>query len=193
MSRKPWQVLSVLLQYPDEQLADSAGELEQAARGSAQIGRFLTHLRTRPLRELQAGYVRTFDFDRRASLYLTYHTHGDRRQRGLELVRLKRRYADAGSPLAGPELPDYLPVLLEFAALFPVEGEALLNERRAALELVRSWLHQTGSPYADLLDALVAGLSKPTRAQLSTAQRLAREGPPTELVGLEPFSAETVT
>ena len=40
--------------------------------------------------------MKTFDFDRRASLYLTYHTHGDRRQRGLELVRLKRRYAEAG-------------------------------------------------------------------------------------------------
>ena len=61
----------------------------------------------------------TFDFDRRASLHLTYHTYGDRRQRGLELVRLKRRYAEAGLPLEGGELPDYLPVLLEFAALVP--------------------------------------------------------------------------
>jgi nitrate reductase delta subunit len=188
---KPWQLLSVLLQYPDEQLADTA-ELERAASGSAQIARFLAHLRTRPLRELQASYVRTFDFDRRASLYLTYHTHGDRRQRGLELVRLKRRYADAGCPLTGPELPDYLPVLLEFAELFPASGEALLNEHRAALELVRSRLHQTGSPYAALLDALVAGLSKPTRVQLSTAERLAQEGPPAELVGLEPFSTEAL-
>ena len=52
-----------------------------------------------------------------ASLHLTYHTHGDRRQRGLELVRLKRRYAEAGLPFEGGELPDYLPVLLEFASL----------------------------------------------------------------------------
>ena len=104
-------------------------------------------------------------------------------------MRLKRRYAEALFPLEGDELPDYLPVLLEFAALAPVEGEALLNELRAPLELVRSRLHQTASPYADLLDALVAALPKPTRAQLAAAHRLADEGPPAELVGLEPFTA----
>lgn len=173
---KPWQLLSVLLQYPDAELLEAADELP-------------AWMRETPLRELQAAYVRTFDFDRRASLHLTYHTYGDRRQRGLELVRLKRRYTEAGLPLEGGELPDFLPVLLEFAALVPEDGEALLNELRAPLELVRSRLHQTGSPYAELLDALVAALPKPTRAQLAAAHKLADEGPPAELVGMEPFTA----
>ena len=136
--------------------------------------------------------MQTFDFDRRASLHLTYHTHGDRRQRGLELVRLKRRYAEAGLPLTDGELPDYLPVLLEFAALAPAEGETLLNELRVPLELVRARLHATESPYADLLDALVGALPKRTRAQAEAARRLAEEGPPAELVGLEPFAAEVL-
>jgi len=174
---KPWLGLSALLQYPDEELLAAADELPAWMRGT-------------PLRELQAAYVQTFDFDRRASLHLTYHTHGDRRQRGLELVRLKRRYAEAGLPLTGGELPDYLPVLLEFAALAPAEGEALLNELRVPLELVRARLHATESPYADLLDALVGALPKRTRAQAAAARRLAEEGPPAELVGLEPFAAE---
>jgi nitrate reductase delta subunit len=173
---KSWLRLSNLLQYPDAELLAAAAELP-------------SWMREMPLLELQAAYVRTFDFDRRASLHLTYHTFGDRRQRGLELVRLKRRYADAGFPLEGCELPDYLPVLLEFAALVPEEGEALLNELRAPLELVRSRLHQTGSPYAALLDSLVAALPKPTKAQLEAAHKLADEGPPAELVGMEPFTA----
>ena len=81
-------------------------------------------------------------------------------------------------------------MLLEFAALAPGEGEALLNELRVPLELVRARLHVTESPYAGLLDALVAALPKRTKAQAEAARRLAEEGPPTELVGLEPFAAE---
>ena len=186
---KPWQLLSVLLQYPDAELCGAQEELERAAAGRAPIERYLRYRRSASLRELQAEYVQTFDFDRRATLHLTYHTHGDRRQRGLELVRLKRRYAEAGLPLTGSELPDYLPALLEFAALAPEQGEALLNELRAPLELVRSRLHATTSAYADLLDALVDALPRRTRAQIAATRRLAEEGPPVELVGLEPFTA----
>jgi nitrate reductase delta subunit len=189
---KRWDVLSLLLQYPDDEQLAARDELERAAAGSGPITRFLAWRREVPLRTLQEAYVRTFDFDRRASLHLTYHTHGDRRERGIRLVALKRRYAEAGLPLTGDELPDYLPVLLEFAALAPDEGVAVLNELRAPLELVRSRLHQVESPYADLLDALVDELPKPTKAQVDAAVRLADQGPPTELVGLEPFAPGAV-
>jgi nitrate reductase delta subunit len=142
-----------------------------------------------PLPELRRAYVETFDFDRRCGLHLTYHTHGDRRQRGLELVRLKRRYAEAGLPFEGSELPDYLPVLLEFASLRPEPGTELLASFRAPLELVRAALHDRESPYAGVLDALCDALPRPTQRQLDEARRLAEEGPPAELVGLEPFGA----
>jgi nitrate reductase delta subunit len=187
---KPWQLLSVLLQYPTAELVEAQGELEAAAPQWPHVRRFLERQRAVPLHERQETYVQTFDFDRRASLHLTYHTLGDRRQRGVELVRLKRRYAEAGLELDPAELPDYLPAMLEFAALAPKAGERLLNERRPALELVRSRLHERRSPYAELLDALVAALPRATRAQLAAARRAADEGPPTELVGLEPFGAE---
>ena len=156
----PWRRLSEALHYPEDDLAR------------------------------QEEYCRTFDFDRRATLHLTYHTCGDRRQRGLELVKLKRRYAEAGLEPATGELPDYLPMMLELAALEPAAGEALLNEHRPALELVRARLHERGSPYADVLDAVVDALPRATRGQLARARRVAEEGPPTELVGLEPFGAE---
>lgn len=182
-------VLSRLLDYP---AADGRG-LEAAAAGEARgrraVARFLASLDGVPPGELEREYVETFDFDRRASLYLTFHTHGDRRQRGLELVRLKRRYAAAGLALAEGELPDYLPVVLEFAALAPEPGRALLAELREPIELVRSRLRDRGSRYAVLLDALAADLPRLSRAQAERLRRLAEEGPPAELVGLEPAGA----
>ncbi|HVM58300.1 MAG TPA: hypothetical protein VMT74_12605, partial [Gaiellaceae bacterium] len=89
----------------------------------------------------------------------------------------------------GEELPDYLPVLLEYASLEPEDGEALLNELRVPLELVRARLHEKDGPYAELLDRVVGALPRRTRAQAEAARRLAEEGPPAELVGLEPFAA----
>jgi nitrate reductase molybdenum cofactor assembly chaperone NarJ/NarW len=179
----PFRLLSVLLRYPDELLVAGREELLSAADDS-RIESFVAALDRFPLGELQGEYVATFDFDRRASLHLTYHTHGDRRQRGLELVRLKRRFAEAGFELADDELPDYLPALLEFASLVP-DGAEPLAELRPSLELVRGRLHQRESRYAPLLDVLVEALPPLTRAQEERARRLAEEGPPGELVGLD--------
>lgn len=189
-----WKLLSVLLQYPDDALLDSTTELERAAASlpavqRGPVERFLAYLRETPAAALREAYVEAFDFDRRAAMHLTWHTHGDRRQRGIELVRLKRRYAEAGLPLADGELPDYLPVLLEFAELRPEVGIELLVGKRPSLELVRAALHRRKSPYAGLLDAVCVVLPKPTARQLEQARRLALEGPPAELVGLEPFTA----
>jgi nitrate reductase delta subunit len=190
---KPWRLLSVLLQYPTSELLGARSELRRAAEGDRGCQRFLGWLSEAPLGDAQRAYVETFDFDRRAALYLTYHSLGDRRQRGLELVRLKRRYADAGFPLGARELPDYLPVLLEFAALAGTQGEDLLNEHRAAVELIRARLHDLASPYADLLDSVAGALPKPRKEQITAAHRLAAEGPPGELVGLEPYAVGAIS
>jgi len=185
------KLLSVLLAYPDDSLLEALPELRGACAALPRAERralepVLDGLAATPLSGLRRAYVETFDFDRRCGLHVTYHVHGDRRQRGLELVRLKRRYAEAGVPLDGTELPDYLPVMLEFAALRPEEGRELLTSFRSVLELIRAALHDRGSLYAGVLDALCAALPQPTAAQLREAQRLAEEGPPAELVGLEP-------
>jgi nitrate reductase delta subunit len=188
------KLLSVLLGYPDEALVEAVPELREAVADLPRDERralepVLDAIATTPLAELRRGYVETFDFDRRCGLHLTYHTHGDRRQRGLELVRLKRRYAEAGLPFESHELPDYLPVVLEFAAERPEEGRELLVSFRTPLELVRAALHDRSSLYAGVLDALCEALPQPTARQLAEARRLAEEGPPAELVGLEPFGA----
>lgn len=175
-----YATLSRLLCYPEEPPAGPDGR-------DPGVGAFLGSLAGVTLEELQREYVVTFDFDRRASLHLTYHVHGDKRQRGIELVRLKRRISAAGLDLDERELPDYLPALLELAALEPALGEAILAELREPLELVRSRLHEEGSRYAPLLDSVVAALPGLTARQVERIRRLAEEGPPGELVGLDPF------
>ena len=191
-SREQLKLLSLLLQYPSEDLLAARAELAAVEAGGP-AGRFLHWWAGEPDRALQRGYVETFDFTRRNSLYLTYHVHGDRRQRGVALLRLKQRYAAAGLELLDGELPDYLPVMLEFAALAPPDvGVAALVEVRDAIELVRASLHEAGSPYALLLDAVADLLPGLTGAQAARVRRLAAEGPPSEQVGLEPFAPPEV-
>jgi nitrate reductase delta subunit len=191
--RDQLKLLSLLLQYPDDELLAARAELAAAGLAGGPVGRFVDWWASEDPDELRRAYVETFDFSRRNSLYLTYHVHGDRRQRGVALLRLKQRYAAADLDLLEGELPDYLPVMLEFAALAPVEvGLAALVESRDAIELVRSSLHEAGSPYAPLLDAVAAVLPGLTGAQAARVRRLAAEGPPSEQVGLEPFAPPEV-
>jgi len=191
----PFKLASLLLQYPDgdllaareDLLAAAEQELGRGAQAEA-IRVFARWFAREPGDALRHAYVETFDFSRRSSLYLTYHLFGDRRQRGVALLALKTRYANAGLPLRDGELPDHLPVVLEFAALAPEPGLEVLARYREAIELVRSSLHAAASPWAPLLDAVALPLPELTRTQAARVRRLAREGPPEEQVGLEPFA-----
>jgi nitrate reductase delta subunit len=185
----PWALLSFLLRYPDGAVAaareELAGEVAALPSGPVReaLERFLDGWTADP-----AHYVETFDLRRRASLHLTYYAHGDTRERGMALLRLKKLYRTAGLPLASAELPDHLTIVLAFAALAPPgHGEALLGEHRPALELLRLSLHDLRSPYAHVLDAIAELLPPLTVTERSQVARLAREGPPDEAVGLEPY------
>ena len=189
----PWALLSFLLRYPDARVAGArdeiAGEVSVLPEGPvrAALERFLAGW-TGDRTALAARYVETFDLRRRASLHLTYYAHGDTRERGMALLRLKKLYRAAGLPMESSELPDHLTVMLAFAALAaPAQGEALLAEHRPAIELLRLSLHDLQSPYAHVLDAIAAGLPALTVTERGEVARLAREGPPDEAVGLEPY------
>jgi nitrate reductase delta subunit len=194
-----WQVLSLLLLYPDAEARSRREELAAAAAGlspSAQreaIVTFLAHWRTADPLELQCEYVETFDFNKRATLYLSFFAYGDRRQRGMAMLRLKQRYRAAGFTLADGELPDYLPVLLEFTALAgELAGLEVLSELRPALELVRAALHEQRSRYATLLDAVSLGLPALSAEEAENVRELVLQGPPSEEVGAEPFAPPEV-
>ena len=189
------RLLSLLLDYPDEQLLAGHDEIAQALATLEPSPRrdglqaFVTWLYGTDRFTIEQEYVASFDFSKRTTLYLSFYTYGDRRQRGMAMLALKERFFDAGLPFVDGNLPDYLPAVLEFAALAPAEdGDELLRQLRAGIEIIRAGLHRTHSPYAMLLDALVAGMAKLTRQQRAALEKLAVEGPPTEEVGLEPFA-----
>ncbi|MGH3524627.1 MAG: nitrate reductase molybdenum cofactor assembly chaperone [Mycobacterium sp.] len=193
MNTQTIKLASVLLQYPTTALFDGLDTLDAFATGTGpkparkSFGRFLGWLRATPPNEVAQHYVQTFDLHRRCTLYLTYYRYGDTRKRGMAMVIFKTAYRDAGFVPSDDELPDYLPMVLDFAALCP-RGERLLTAQRADLELVRRNLANAESPYADLVAAVIADLPGLGKRELDQVRTAWESGPPREDVGLEPFA-----
>jgi nitrate reductase molybdenum cofactor assembly chaperone NarJ/NarW len=194
-----YELCSLLLRYPDAELLGAGAEASATVAvlprspAATALERFLAWWRSTEPVAIAEHYVETIDMNKRSGLYLTFYSDGDKRERGAALLRLKRLYRATGLPLEGTELPDYLPVMLEFAASAPGgRGEVVLREHRASLELVRLSLRELASPYAEVLDAVCETLGAPSAIERATVGRLAAAGPPQELVGLEPFGPPEV-
>ena len=188
----PFKLASILLQYPTAALFDGLGDVEAAAAGSSRasreaFARFLAWLRVTNPTEVARHYVATFDLRRRCALYLTYYRYGDTRKRGMAMLAFRAAYRAAGFEPTDDELPDYLPMVLDFAALTP-SGEKLLRAHRTDLELLRRALRQADSPYADVIEAISAQLPALRRRDLARVAQAWQDGPPAEDVGLEPFA-----
>jgi nitrate reductase delta subunit len=191
-----YETAALLLIYPDTELLAARSELAAAVSAigdpaaEADLHAFLDWFLAVDALEVQAHYVGTFDLRRRSGLYLTYYLHGDTRKRGIALLTLKQRYRAHGLHLAAGELPDLLPVVLEFAALAgPGDGEAPLRQHRRGLELLRIALEDVQSPYRHVLRAIVGALPPLTTADEDAIRALAVDGPPVEAVGLDPYGA----
>lgn len=195
-----WQLCSLLLDYPDEALVARLPLLQEAVDGlpapvAEPLARFLAHVRSTVERDglgaLQTAYVDTFDVTRKCALHLTYFLHGDTRNRGVALVRFKQVYRQHGVELAegegsAGELPDFLPVVLEFGATTDPEAAwKLLNDHRVGIELLRRALDARSSPWLDVLSALRATLPALDEDDEVALVRLITEGPPQETVGLD--------
>ncbi len=188
------RLCSLLLQYPDHELVAAREVLTAGVAAlphspaAGQLAAFTDWFAGQEADALERHYVETFDLRRRSSLYLTYYLHGDTRRRGMALLTLAQRYRAAGWDTDGGELPDHLPVVLEFAALAgPGKGEAPLRQHRRGLELIHRALDDSGSPYRHVLAALLSLLPPATEADLRAVAELAAQGPPSEDVGLDPY------
>ena len=188
----PFKLASVLLQYPTVALFDGLGHLAEAASTAPRASRepfrkFLDWLRRTPPDTVAMHYVETFDLRRRCALYLTYYRYGDTRKRGMAMLAFKAAYRAAGFEPDENELPDYLPLVLDFAALHP-RGEKLLGARRADMELLLRALRDAQSPYAGIIEAVCTQLPSLRRPDQALVRRFWESGPPEEEVGLEPFA-----
>jgi nitrate reductase delta subunit len=188
---------SLLLRYPDHEvlsvLPTLVAALEDLPAPVAEPLRAVAeHRRTGDPATLAAAYVELFDFRRRCCLHLTYYTAGDTRKRGEALVLFAEAYKQAGLQLVDGELPDYLPAVLDLAALDD-DGWRLLRENRVGLDLLAKALHTEKSVYRYAIEAVRAMLPAPQPGDIAAAVRLAQTGPPVEQVGLEPFGLVDTT
>ncbi len=188
----PYKLASVLLQYPTMALLQATGQLQEVVKGMPRatqgpFGVFLDWLSRTPPDTVARQYVETFDLRRRCALYLTYYRYGDTRKRGMAMLAFKAAYRAEGLEPSDSEPPDYLPLVLDFAALHP-RGEKLLRSHRADLELLLRALRDARSPYADVIGAVCAQLPALRRPDQALVRRFWESGPPAEEVGLEPFA-----
>ncbi|MBK6741627.1 MAG: nitrate reductase molybdenum cofactor assembly chaperone [Hydrogenophilales bacterium] len=155
-----YRMLSKLLDYPDEGLAGVLWELRLRARQGTEfeaherpaVETFVDYLESLPLTELQAAYVATFDMVPEHSLHLTHHLFGDDKNRGPALIDLTEFYKEYGLELAANELPDFLPLVLEFAdQLDAEEAHMFLSQWTKVLKQLAANLEEARSPYAPLV------------------------------------------
>lgn len=184
---------SWLLWYPDDALASRLDDIAAAVREltprfATPLRGFLHYLDMTPLLAVQDHFVATFDMKRKACAYLTYWTDGDTRNRGRAILRFKQAYLAAGFDAGTVELADHLAVVLEFAAVGDrLTGEALLAEHSGPIHLLRDALAKLDSPYAHVLDAVIATMPAPNAETRARMAQLAASGPPAEMVGLEAY------
>ena len=180
------RIISRLLCYPDAELHAALPEIREALATASEVlpsvqrealDRFVADLAATDLFELQERYVRLFDHGRSLSLHLFEHVHGESRDRGQAMVDLLQRYQDRGFTLAARELPDYLPLLLEYlSGQEPAEVAELLGDAADVIVLLGARLRERASPYSALFEALETVAGTPADAD-SLRRKVAGEGP----------------
>jgi len=172
---KIYKILSVLLQYPEQELIDNLAEIKQWVSDTSEIDEnertllqtYFQQMDTKSLIELQAEYVNTFDMNAEHSLHLTHHLFGDDKNRGPALIDLGELYKDYGVEVieSANELPDYLPLVLEFAAyLDGSESTVFLSDAKKVFGVLMDNLKKAASPYADLV-SIIAGRASLARIE----------------------------
>lgn len=193
--RAVWQAASLLLAYPDEQLQQRLDTVEALlahadAAPAELLRRTVSALRAADPMTAAADYVETFDMRRRSTMFLTYWTGGDTRNRGMQMLAFATAYRDAGAEPPAGEAPDHLPVVLEFAATVdPEAGRRLLLAHRTPIDVLHKSLSDAESPYAYTLAAVCETLPAATDQEVRNVRELMASGPPAEAVGLQPYSA----
>lgn len=154
-----YRILSALLSYPEQELMDALPEVCTALQSwqneATTLDPLLDYLAGTPLIEVQENYVNTFDRSPLQALHLFEHIHGESRDRGQAMVDLLEEYKRNGFEPAVNELPDHVPLFLEFLSLLPVEeAGALLGDAIHVLAAIGRRLGRNESPYTGIFAVL---------------------------------------
>lgn len=165
-----FRLIARLLEYPDAAWQQAVPAFRVAIphvpdqQIAANLTRFLDLATEGDPDALRDHYVQTFDFGQATNLYVTYGAYGEQRERGQALLALKQLYERAGFVMHENELPDYLPLILEFASCAPAhEVEPIFAAHRPAIARIYGALRNLKSPYAYVFAALLLALGQGER------------------------------
>jgi nitrate reductase delta subunit len=191
---RTFQVLSALLSYPTEALVDAAPEflvvldseklVPKACRKAIDL--LIEEIALGEVYDLQERYGLLFDRSKTLALHLFEHVHGESRDRGQAMVDLKAMYENAGLIITANELPDYVPLLLEFLSTRPIaEARELLGQTAHILAALAERLGRRESSYKAVFDALVAIAAEAPRRDIVDELLKAPDTDPMDLVALD--------
>jgi nitrate reductase molybdenum cofactor assembly chaperone NarJ/NarW len=192
--RKTLKVLSALLTYPTAELQTAVPEMRAALDADARLPqknrdrleRLLKELAANDLYDLQERYVLLFDRTRSLSLHLFEHVHGESRDRGQAMVDLKALYERHGLSMSSAELPDHLPLFLEFLSQIPeTEARDLLEETSHVLEAIRLRLKKRKVPYSSVFSCAQALAYAKPQSEILAAVMGEPDEDPNDLAALD--------
>jgi len=192
--------LACLLSYPTDEVKRTVAEVSSVVHGEGLvparickvIDALIAEIAADDLYDLQERYIGLFDRTRSLSLNLYEHVHGESRERGQAMVALLELYRSRGLELEANELPDFLPVFLEFLSILPqAEAASFLGEAVHVLEAMAGRLEKRGSPYRAVFDGLVALAGVRAEAAAVAALLAEPEQDPDDLEALDKTWEET--
>lgn len=200
---KTLKALSALLIYPTAELQQACGEISEAIEKQTaipfavrdQLHRLLTELSTGDLYDLQERYVLLFDRTRTLSLHMFEHVHGESRDRGQAMIDLKTQYENNNLFMSAAELPDFMPLFLEYLSMLPAkEACDTLAQPAHIFAAMAERLRKRKSAYEAVFRALVAlAAAKPKETEVSALLTLP-DSDPADLAALDAaWEAEAVT
>ncbi len=162
---KTFKLLGLLLTYPEGTVYSASEDLLKMLREEAllpeksikKVAKFLTAQKAQDLMAAQEDYVETFDRGRAHCLHLFEHIHGESRDRGQAMVDLIETYKEKDLHIDNSELPDYLPLFMEYLSRCKIEeASGLLGEAVDVVAMIGVKLKKCKSPYADVFTAIVS-------------------------------------
>jgi len=153
-------VLSKLIDYPDNELIENLDSVIEYIKDSSEIAtdekeilmEFVSWMRSHTSIKLQETYVETFDMVPEHDLHLTHHIFGDDRGRGPALIDLSEHLKNEGLEVKEGEIPDFLPLLLEYAStLDDIKSRAFLGDAKKIIKIIADNLDKAKSPYSKLI------------------------------------------
>lgn len=191
---RTFKALSALLSYPGADLQEAIPEIRDLIAAEAilppvyteALQPLLQRIATTDIFDLQESYVLLFDRSRTLSLNLFEHIHGESRDRGGAMVDLLETFRAGGFDLVGPELPDHLPVLLEFLATQPLAtAQEILADAGPILVVLAERLTRRETPYAAVLAALADFAKSAVGSDVAAALLAEPDDNPEDLAALD--------